>query len=339
MTDLPFDQRACFVAGQAKSGTTLLVALLDNHPELLVLPEETAYFPTVLTKYGPRGRRAQFDYLTKQSLSNVLFGGPCKWGKRNYSTFPREKFLEIFEQAAFNPANEQEDLLVLMVKAYAAALERPLNTIRRWVEKTPANRNHIPAILERFPHARILVTMRDPRAILAAQIALEKTRKTGRFSIYYVIAHWRVAARLAKRILNGELSGLLVPYEQLVVEPARMMEKVCAYLDIAFDRSTVLTPTKVGQFWKGNSAARIHFSEISPEPATRWQSELSADEIGWVEWHCRDLMPQFGYEPRLSRCELRYFVRPIRGERPREYLKSRAYSLRDDWIRGEARSV
>ena len=51
------------------------MALLDNHPELLVLPEETAYFPTVLTKYAPRGRRAQFDYLTTQSLANVLFGG------------------------------------------------------------------------------------------------------------------------------------------------------------------------------------------------------------------------------------------------------------------------
>src|SRR5256885_11745938 len=100
---LTFEQRACFIAGQAKSGTTLLVALLDNHPELLVLPEETAYFPTVLTKYAPRGRRAQFDYLTKQSLSNVLFGGPCKWGKRNYCAFPREKFLQTFERAAFNP--------------------------------------------------------------------------------------------------------------------------------------------------------------------------------------------------------------------------------------------
>ena len=64
------------------------------------------------------------------------------------------------------------------------------------------------------------------------------------------------------------------------------------------------------------------------------QHELSEDEVGWVEWHCRDLMPEFGYQPRLSRRELRYFVRPIRGERAREYLKSRAYSLRDDWIRG-----
>lgn len=330
---LRFDQRACFVAGQAKSGTTLLVALLDSHPELLVLPEETAYFPTVLTKYAPRGRRAQFNYLTKQSLSNVLFGGPCKWGRRSYSAFPREKFLETFERAAFDPANAQEDLLVLMVKAYAAALERPLDPIRRWVEKTPANRNHISAILARFPHAKILVTIRDPRAILAAQIALEKTRKTGRFSTYYVIAHWRVAARLAKRVRDGEIPGLVVPYEQLVCEPVSMMERVCAYLEINFDLETVLMPTKAGQFWSGNSAARINFSQISPEPATRWQRELSEDEMGWVEWHCRELMPEFGYEPKLNQRQLRYFMRPIRGERPREYLKSRLYSFRDDWIR------
>ena len=148
---LPFEQRACFIAGQAKSGTTLLVALLDSHPELLVLPEETAYFPTVLTKYAPRGRRAQFEYLTKQSLSNVLFGGPCKWGKRNYASFPREKFLQTFERAAFDPANAQEDLLVLMVKAYAATLGRSLDTITRWVEKTPANRNHVSAIVDSLP--------------------------------------------------------------------------------------------------------------------------------------------------------------------------------------------
>jgi Sulfotransferase family len=335
ISKLPFEQRACFIAGQAKSGTTLLVALLDSHPELLALPEETAYFPTVRTKYAPRGRRAQFDYLTKQSLSNVLFGGSCKWGKRSYATFPREKFLETFKHAAFDPANAQEDLLVLMVKAYAATLGRSLDTIARWVEKTPANRNHISAILARFPHAKILVTLRDPRAILAAQIALEKTRQTGRFSTYYVIAHWRVAAKLAKRIRDGVVPGFVVPYEELVRASARTMEEVCRYLEIDFDPDTVLTPTKVGQFWSGNSAARVNFSQISTEPVTRWQRELSEDEIGWVEWHCRDLMPEFGYEPQLSRRELRYFVRPIRGERAREYAKSRLYSVRDSMTNSE----
>src|SRR5204862_5802308 len=180
----------------------------------------------------------------------------CKWGKRNYSAFPREEFLKLFEHAAFDPANAQEELLVLMVKAYAATMERPLDTIARWVEKTPANRNHIPEILRRFPHAKILVTVRDPRAILAAQIALETTRHTGRFSTYYVIAHWRVAARLARRVRDGEVPGFVVPYEKLVCEPASMMEEVCAYLEINFDTVIVLQPYKMGTLLLRNYAER-----------------------------------------------------------------------------------
>ena len=114
MERLSFDQRACFIAGQAKSGTTLLAALLDNHPELLVLPQETAYFPTVLKKYGGAGRRAQFDYLTKQSFSRVLFGGEPKWREHEYKNFPQQTFLQTFDQISFDPANAQRDLLALM---------------------------------------------------------------------------------------------------------------------------------------------------------------------------------------------------------------------------------
>jgi hypothetical protein len=326
---LPFDQRACFIAGQAKSGTTLLVALLDGHPELLVFPQETAYFPTVLTKYGAAGRRAQFDYLTKQSFAKILFGGQPRWGKHDYKDFPQQKFLQTFERAAFDPANAERDLLVLMIESYAATLGIPLDQVKRWVEKTPANRNYIMSILQRFPQAKLLVTMRDPRAILAAQIALEKTRKTKRFSVYYVIAHWRVAAKLARRVHQGDISGLVVPYEQVVKEPSISMQKVCAYLEITFDPEVVLKPTKVGQLWSGNSAASVSFSRISAEPVTRWERELSEEEIGWVEWHCGELMAEFGYEPRLSRRSLRNWLKPIRGERPKEYLKSRVYSIRD----------
>jgi len=335
MKILPFDERACFIAGQAKSGTTLLAALLDGHPELLVLPQETAYFPTALTKYGRRGRRAQFDYLTKESFSRVLFGGEPKWRGHTYADFPQQKFLETFERAAFNLANAERDLLVLMVESCAATLDMPLSGIKRWIEKTPANRDHVAEIFSRFPHAKLLVTIRDPRAILSTQIALEKTRKTKRFSVYYVIAHWRVAAKLARRVRDGAVSGLVVSFEQLVTDPSMSMQKVCDYLEIAFDPGIVLKPTKVGQFWSGNSAAAVDFSEISAEPTTRWQRELFEDEIGWVEWHCRDLMPEFGYKPKLSARALRHFLKPIRGERPREYLKSRIYSIRDSMTRSE----
>jgi hypothetical protein len=326
---LPFDQRACFIAGQAKSGTTLLAALLDNHPELLVLPQETAYFPTVLKKFGNADRRAQFDYLTKESFSRVLFGGEAKWREHEYKNFPQEKFRERFERIAFDPANARRDLLALMAEAYAETFGVPIDRIKRWIEKTPANRNHADEVYARFPKAKLLVTLRDPRAILATQIALEKTRQTKRFSVYYVIAHWRVAAKLALDVRAKNIPGLFVQFEQVVRDPATLMKRVCDYLEIAFDPNVVLRPTKIGEPWGGNSAAQIAFSKISAEPASRWEKELTADEIGWVEWHCRDLMPEFDYEPRLRSRSLRHFTKPIRGEHPREYLKSRAYSIRD----------
>jgi hypothetical protein len=332
---ISFDQRACFIAGQAKSGTTLVAALLDSHPELLALPQETAYFPTLLKKYGSAGRRAQFDYLTNESFSRVLFGGEPKWREHEYKDFPQRKFLETFERIAFDPANAQRDLLALMAEAYAATIGTPLDQIKRWIEKTPANRNHADEIFARFSDSKLLVTLRDPRAILATQIALEKTRKTKRFSVYYVIAHWRVAAKLAGRVRAGDLPGLFVQFEQLVSEPARVMKDVCDYLEIQFDPEVVLTPTKIGEPWGGNSAARIAFSQVSAEPAARWQKELSEEEIGWVEWHCRDLMPEFGYEPRLKSRRAGYFLKPVREERAREYLKSRIYSLRDSMTKHE----
>jgi len=235
---------------------------------------------------------------------------------------------------AFDPTNSGKDLLVIMLEAYAATLGRSLDSVARWIEKTPANRRYLPSIFLRFPHAKILVTIRDPRAILAAQIALEKTRRLGTFSTYYCISHWREAASVALRAMRGEDSNtLVVPYEKLVLETAEWMRRISAFLEIEYDPAVVLTPTKAGRFWEGNSAAETAFAQVSAEPLTRWQSDLTTDEIGWVEWHCRDLMPQFGYEPKLSRSALRYFLKPVRLERPKQYLKSRFYSLRDDWIR------
>ena len=326
---LSFDERACFIGGPAKSGTTLLRSLLDSHPELVALPQDTDYFSTVLTKYGAAGRRAQFDYLTKLSYAKILFGGQARLGKHDYSGFPQREFLEIFERTAFDPANADRDLLVLLMESYAKIVGVPVNSVTRWVEKTPANRNYIPQIFARFPHAKLLITMRDPRALLASQIALKKRVRTRRFSVYYVINHWRTSARLAAQVRAGQVRGLVVQYESLVSNPSAMMEKICEHLEISFDPEISLKPTKAGQLWAGNSAEGIRFSEISPEPASRWEHVLSEHEIGWIEWHCRDLMPEFGYEPRLRRRALRHWMRPIRGENAHEFIKSRLYSICD----------
>jgi hypothetical protein len=159
---------------------------------------------------------------------------------------------------------------------------------------------------------------------------LEKTRKTREFSVYYCVSHWLQAAQLALRAERKEISAIVTRYEDLVADPAPPMQRVCNFLEIDFDRGVVLTPTKGGKFWPGNSATERAFNEVSGERAASWHNELSAEEIGWVEWHCRELMPHFGYAPRMSRRSLlRHWARPIREERPKQYFKSRYYSVRD----------
>lgn len=325
----PFAERACFIAGPAKSGTTLLTSLLDGHPDLLVLPEETAYFATVLTKYGRRSRREQVDYLTRTSLASVMFGAPPRRELGDYSRFPTHKLLENFEAAAFDPANGGRDLLVILMETYAALLGRSTDMVRWWVEKTPANRDYLPGIFAKFSHARVLMTLRDPRALLATQIQLEQNRRRRRFSIYLAIHHWRTAARVAiqQQSAARDPRVRVVEFQQLVESPEEEMRKVCAFLDIAFYSSTIL-PTKVGEHWSGNSAAPQVFNTVSTEPVNRWKGTLTQDEIGWVEWHCRELMEPLGYEPVLPRKQLRHWINPVREETPKEYLKSRSLSLR-----------
>ena len=130
-----------------------------------MLPEETAYFPTVLTKYGQRGRREQFDYLTRCSLANVLFGGALQVGSaRIRPPCPPGDCARRSRQAAFDPANARRDLLAMLMECYAGSWAARLDTVRHWVEKTPANRDHLGAIFHRFPHAKVLLTLaRSPR--------------------------------------------------------------------------------------------------------------------------------------------------------------------------------
>ena len=197
--------------------------------------------------------------------------------------------------------------------------------MRRWVEKTPANRDYLGDIFRRFSQAKVLLTLRDPRALLASQIGLERTRHLRRFSAFLVTRHWLSVARLALRPAPTHPLQL-VEYGRLLADPAGTLRQVCEFLDIRFSPE-VLTPTKLGRPWNGNSSEDRDFRAIAREPSERWRKLLAPSEVGWIEWHCREWMEALGYAPVFSRRQLRHWAAPVRGETPREYVKSRFYSV------------
>jgi hypothetical protein len=317
--DSLLDDRAAFIAGQGKSGTTLLLSLLDGHPQLLSFPEETAYFPTVLTKYRHAGRAAQAAYLTETAESRLLFSRNVRGGGRDYSHFPVEEMSRHFHAMWNAPDNAERDLLALLMEAYARTLGIPLEGIRRWIEKTPANRNHIPTIRSRFPHAKIILTLRDPRGVFDARLKRERAKKTPRLSLFDNIRNWRTAAENAL-LYKDEPDCHLVRFEELLHEPERVMRTLARFLDIDF-LPVLLDPTKAGNTWTGNSAAKTGFSGINPAPCDRWRTGLTLDEIGWIERHCADLMVRLNYP--LVGGRPGAWWRPLPGESLRSYLRSR----------------
>jgi len=72
-SDLPFDQRGCFIAGPEITGTTLMCSLLDGHPNLAAFPEETNYMRTILPRMGHLPLQKRLDYITWISKARYLF--------------------------------------------------------------------------------------------------------------------------------------------------------------------------------------------------------------------------------------------------------------------------
>ena len=50
--------RALLICGHPKSGTSLLLSLLDGHPDVLAFPEETKYFRAIHERAGLRSAEA-----------------------------------------------------------------------------------------------------------------------------------------------------------------------------------------------------------------------------------------------------------------------------------------
>ena len=303
------------------------MSLLDGHPRLLPFPEETAYFPTVRRKYLHAGRETQMRYLMEQAESRLLFADTASAGNRDYSSFPRERFRQDFTTAAQDPAQAKKDLLAVMVEAYAGVMEIPTDRITRWIEKTPANRYCLEDIRACFPNARVILTLRDPRAVLAAYL-LRKRRKNLQLSVYDCVSHWRQSAQVALEAAHQNAWIHVVKFEDLVRDPETQMRAICGFLEVDFMPS-VLAPTKAGEAWRGNSAVKEKFTEVDTAPADRWRASLTPEEIGWVELHCREWMRALGYEPVSEKNDARHWMRKFPEESWNDFFKGRRHSLRD----------
>ena len=269
--------RPIFVVGYQRSGTTLLQGLLGAHPRIAGPPEmhfilRVAYFADY---FGDLADDANLRRALHEALN------------------PPARLLEecgfdedaVFDRARSGPRT-YASLFAAIMDDYA---ER--NGKVRWSDKTPSQRPD--DIYSLFPDALIVHIIRDPRDVVASNLALPWQRRRAA----------AIASDLQRftfeSIERGRRAGrshyFQVRYEDLVTEPEMVLRLACDFIGEDYDermpdpsrRNAALVPSAT---WQAQAAQAIAPAE------SKWRKRLGALDRVRVQAITESQLDQFGYD-------------------------------------------
>jgi hypothetical protein len=328
-----FNKRGLFIAGCQKSGTTLLLSLLDNHPQLVVLPEETHYLEERQKYLKLNSYEAKLKLLLDglgvlaSRTGYCDTSGTCAPDVRYYGAFDFEKFSGLARRFISQPWMNDSLLLSETIRAYGIISGANWQNCLRWVEKTPKTETYPNLFDQLFPDARLIQIVRDPRPVFATI----KSRSMGRYGCHTkahrILRSWNRSAREIPRLRRDPSRFLVVRYEDLVKEPRKVLEEICRFGGFNFCER-LLEPTRAGSGWLGNSSFYQRFDGISAAPLEHWKDCLTSDEVWWIELHCGMGMQLAGYPLQTDATfSFRCWLKRLSGESSSGYLRARRASL------------
>lgn len=291
--------RPIFICGHPKSGTTLLVSLLDAHPQLIVYPNETFFFRGFVPEMRKRdiGEKISLAqryllHFFERGMSDLEDQEALEPGHNQYFLDYAKTCQVMFDEVDANGVRHDGDLLSAAVIAYGLVYGKMSAETKYWIEKTPYNEHFAQMIFKWWPNARCIHIVRDPR-----DNYLTYQRKHRRLTAEDFAVGWNSSlnAGLENQKNYGEDHYLLLRYEDLTIEPERSLQELIAFLGIKDDK-ILRIPTSEGVPWEGNSQFGDKFQGISSKPVGRWKQELAERDVEIIESICADDMERQGYE-------------------------------------------
>ncbi len=276
------------IGGHPKSGTTLLVSLLDSHPALLVFPEE------ICIAHVPRERSTEGRAKCMIENSDVALPGKglieLPNGARDYRHIDGTGYINDLRKR-IGSAQSVKACFEAVFKTWAEHdPETDHSQLKYFVEKTPNNERLYSTYRAWFADARFLHIIRDPRDNYTSYL-----RKRGTWPVEKFADNWAISSRLATERKDLPHYHVL-RYEDLVNEPEKQMRAVARFLSIDFDES-LLKPTRAGTPWSGNSMFGDNADTIHRTTTGRYRKHLPEGLTTRLEQYLYDEMKMWGYEP------------------------------------------
>jgi hypothetical protein len=251
------------LGGAERSGTTLLRAALDSHPQVAAGPES-------------------WLFVFKQDLA---------WLASEFD-LPLEEVRRM-HKASSGLAEFANRLLTANATKHGKTL---------WCEKSPRNIRRIDYIWEHFPQARVVHIIRDGRdTSCSLRNHPRHTRINGEYvptninrPIRQCIDHWARYVRDGLRH-RGDERYMEVHYEELTHDYEVVMHRICEHCQIPWHDDLLHREQIQGQ--------RSDMEIVNPEVREplynssigRWERDLSAREVEIVMQRAGDLLGELGY--------------------------------------------
>ena len=258
--------KSIFITGHIKTGTSLMISLLDDHPELLVFPEEL-FLMSKYAKLTKDKRHSYGDYwelFFKNEQIKKLFNTKAEglFGKVDYSDFDAERFRKECLSDTNEKTINRNDIVDIYKKIFISyAKSQSLDSNKHWVEKSPMNELNFFYWIEKLPDSQFIYMKRDPYEVYSS--VKKKRRIEGQdYSIDNFIENYLTSIKVAESLQNKyPVNFKIIELKQLKNNTKSVMNSICDFLNINFNQ-TLLSPTKLGKPWTGNSMFRENHSNV-----------------------------------------------------------------------------
>jgi len=271
------------VTGVYRTGSEFFAQTISGHPELVSRMYNVDVMKWAYRQYDPIEQPAN----AHRALADIA--------ERNRLRYDFAIDVEAMERAyrARNAPGYGTLYDTLMTELFCDGEKR------HWAEKCQLLWREIPDYLRIMPNGRVILVLRDPRAVLAS---FKKFTFVPPPAYLGAVFNCFDAMKHAKRF-RAELPAdrfLVVRYEDSAANPEAEARRVYAFLGLDPARA-VYDPSAWGQDgvkWRINTAFQDTAERFDvARSLKRWRENLDDDEIGFTEAVCGPLMAEFGYAP------------------------------------------
>nr|XP_023012893.1 protein-tyrosine sulfotransferase-like [Leptinotarsa decemlineata] len=250
-----------FIGGVPRSGTTLMRAMLDAHPDIRCGQE---------TRVIPRLLQMRFHWLKSEKESMRL-----------------------------NQAGITKSVLDSAIAAFTLEIiAKHGEPAPRLCNKDPLTIKMGTYVIDLFPNAKFIFMVRDGRAT-AHSIISRKVTITGFDLTDYrqCLKKWNSAVEAMNSQCRelGPDRCLRVPYEQLVLHPKKWMEKVLEFLDIPWSDSVLHHEDFINNGIELSNVKKKHIP-VNLEALSKWVGNIPEDVIKDMA-HIAPMLSVLGYDP------------------------------------------